>query len=315
MKKKHFLRLRSNVSLKNYTTYRIGGPAKFFIKVRNEEELLESLKEAKKRKIPFFILGAGSNLLVSDKGFKGLVIKMEMDRIKIEGEEILVEAGKLLTPLSYFLAQKGLSGLEWVAGIPGTIGGGIYGHIQAMGGKISDVVKKVRAINVKNFDYKEFSNKECCFSDKSSIFKEKKEWIILGARLKLRKGNPTIIKKKIQENIIYRKNHHPLDSLSAGSVFVNPEIKIKDSKLLREFPELKEFNKKGFIPAGYLIEKCGLKGKRIGGAKISEKHANFILNVKRAKAEDVLALIKLAQRKVKKRFNINLVPEIQLLGF
>jgi UDP-N-acetylmuramate dehydrogenase len=172
----------------------------------------------------------------------------------------------------------------------------------------------VEVLDLKTLKIKTFSQRQCKFSIKNSVFKKNKNLIITSAVLKLKKGNKKGIKRKIKENLNYRRKRHPLDPPSAGSVFVNSEkIKIKNKKLLNNFPELKEFNKKGLIPSAYLIEKCGLKGKKIGRAQISEKHANFIVNLGGAKAKDVISLIKLAKKKVKKKFGISLKKEIQII--
>jgi len=332
--------VKEKVLLKNYTTYKIGGPAKYFFIAKTlgrsplgrsptgepadeaKEGLMLALKLAKENKLPVFILGGGSNLLISDKGFDGLVIKIDIPDIKFEGSEVFVGAGANLTKLAYLLANSGLSGLEWSAGVPGTVGGAIYGNAQAFGTKISDAVKSVEAINLKTFKIKSFTKKQCRFSLKSSIFKENKYLVIISAVLELRKSStrPGLvdkqeIKNKIKEFLKYRKNNHPINFPSAGSTFVNPEVIIKSKKLLEKFTELNECNKKGVVPAGYLIAKCGLAGKKIGNAQISEKHANFIINLGGAKAEDVLSLMKLAKQKVKKTFGINLESEVQLVGF
>ncbi|MCD6429522.1 hypothetical protein J7L09_02410, partial [bacterium] len=155
---------------------------------------------------------------------------------------------------------------------------------------------------------------ECKFGYKNSIFKKKKNYIILGAEFLLKEGKKEKIQKKIKDYLQKRKATQPLKFPSAGCIFQNPKSKIQNPKLLKEFPELKAFNKKGLIPAGYLIDKCGLKGETIGGAKISEIHANFIINFKNAKAKDVLKLIKLVKKTVKNKFKITLEEEIQILG-
>ena len=354
-------RIQKNILLKNYTTFKIGGPARYFFVAESKEDLIKAIQMAKKLDLPFFILGGGSNLLVSDEGYKGLVIKIQntkypdfiedfpmksrtldevgarQSRNKIQNTKIMAEAGTALGKLVSASVEKGLTGLEWAAGIPGTIGGAIYGNAAAFGTSIGQLVESVEAFDSKSLKIKKFSKRQCRFSTKDNIFKRNKnqstkqsfvlgrahkimcsDLIILSAILKLKKGNkkPTVhiqeIQNKIKEYLNYRKEKHP-DQPSAGSVFVNPQIKIKNRKLLKQFPQLKEFNKKGFIPAAWLIEKCGLKGKRIGNVKISEKHANFIVNLGNGRASDVLKLIKLIKNKVKKRFGIKLEEEIEYL--
>jgi len=311
--KEKLVGIKKEVSLKDYTTYKIGGPAKYFFVAKTKDSLMRALEAAKENKLPIFILGGGSNLLISDKGFNGLVIKIDMPDIKFHGNMALVGAGANLTKLAYMTANDGLLGLEWSAGVPGTVGGAIYGNAQAFGTKISEVVKSVEALNVKTLETKNFSKKQCHFSLKGSVFKKNKNLIIISAHLQFQEESPERIKNRIKGFLEYRRAKHPMTFPSAGSVFVNPEIKIKSKKLLDEFPELKEYNKNKAIPSGYLIAKCGLAGKKIGKAQISEKHCNFIINLGGAKAKDVLALIDLAQKKVKKVFGVNLEPEIQIL--
>jgi len=307
--------VQRNVLLANYTTYKIGGPAKYFLIAKTKEELLKAIKIAKEFNLPIFILGGGSNILISDKGFSGLVIKIENSDIKIEGRRVFVGAGASLIKLSYLLADNGLSGLEWVAGVPGTIGGAIHGNAHAFNSEIGDVVESVEIIDAKTLKIKKLIKKQCKFSSKDSVFKKNKNLIIISAVLTFRKKDKKEVKNKIRKFLDYRRQKHPTKFPSAGSVFINPKIVIKDKKTLEKFPEIKEYNKKGYLPAGYLIERVGLAGKKIGNAKISDKHANFIINLGGAKAKDVLALIELARKKVKKFFGINLEPEIQLIGF
>lgn len=306
--------VKKDVLLKNFTTYKIGGPAKYFFISRKVDDLLRAIGVAGKLKIPLFILGGGSNLLISDKGFAGLVIKIENDNIEINKNRIVAGAGMNLTRLAYFAESKNLSGIEWATGIPGTLGGAIYGNAQAFGTKISDSVSEVEALDIKKLEVKRITNKQCRFSLKSSIFKKDKRLIIISSALDLKKDSKKNINKRIREFLDYRKTKHPIALPSAGSTFVNPVIKIKNKKLLAEFPELKEYNEKGVIPAGYMIAKCGLAGKRIGKAKISEQHANFIVNTGAAKAKEVLALINLARSKVKNKFGVSLETEVQFVG-
>lgn len=306
---------KKNIPLKEYTTYKIGGPARYFFIAKSRDDLTAVAQISKELKLPAFILGGGSNLLISDKGFNGLVIKIDISDIEISGSKVVAGAGAGLTKLAYSAADNGLSGLEWSAGIPGTLGGAIYGNAQAFGTKICDAVESVEAINLKTLELKNLTKKQCQFSLKSSIFKKNKNWVAVSAVLVFEKGDADQAKDKIKEFLEYRRTRHPIDFPSAGSTFVNPEIKIKNKKLLEKYPELNDYNEKGIIPAGFMIAKSGLAGKKIGDAQISEKHANFIINLGTAKAKDVLALIKLAQSNVKKNFGINLEPEVQFVGF
>lgn len=316
--------IREQIPLKDFTNYKIGGPAKYFFNAENKQDLMKAIKTAKDFNLPVFILGGGSNVLVSDKGFDGIVIKISNEpygeqatKFQISNfNEVYAAAGAALDDLVDFTANAGLSGLEWAAGIPGaTIGGSIYGHAQAFGDKISDVIKSVEAIDFRTLEIKNFSKKQCQFALKDSIFKRNKNLIIISAVLEFREKDSEEIKREIEKNISYRSMRHPIKFPSAGSTFVNPEAKIKNKKLLMEFPELAEYNKKGIIPAGYLISECGLAGEKFGMAQISEQHSNFIVNLGGAKASDVLNLIKLAKEKVKEKFGIELEEEVQFIGF
>jgi UDP-N-acetylmuramate dehydrogenase len=338
--KEELPKIQKGVSLKNYTTYKIGGSAKYFFIVKNREELLNVIKLVKVHKLPIFILGGGSNILISDKGFKGLVIKIDITNIEfyphakrnivegknikkdhsrysvgVEGNKAFIGAGVNLTKLAYLSADKGLSGLEWSAGMPGTLGGAVHGNAHAFGTKISDIIESVEVINFKTLELNNFTKKQCQFSLKNSIFKENKNLVIVSAFLEFKEKDVGKIKNQIKEFLEYRRTMHPMNFPSAGSVFVNAEKKVNNKKLLEKFSELNEYNKKGVIPSGYLIEKCGLAGKKIGKAQISEKHCNFIINLGGAKAKDVLYLINLAKKKVKKTFGISLKLEVQMVGF
>ena len=333
--KEELLEVQKEVLLKNYSTYRIGGPAKYFFVVKSKNDLISALKTAKKFKLPVFILGGGSNLLISDKGFNGLAIKISILDVKFEDNKAFVGAGTNLIKLAYLSADKGLSGFEWAAGIPGTVGGAVHGNAHAFGTKISDLVKEVQTLNLKNLKFKNFTKKQCCFSLKNSIFKKNKNLVIVSAVLEFKKQDTEQIKNRIKEFLKHRVAKHPMNFPSAGSTFVNPVVKIypvkyrkavisalpklfdrmKNKKFINKYPELEGYIKKGVIPSGYLIEKCGLAGRRIGNAQISEKHCNFIINLGGAKSKDVLSLMDLAKKNVKENFGVSLEPEIQLVGF
>ena len=314
-------KIRKNVLLKNYTTFKIGGPAKYFFEAKNKEDIIKAIKAAKEFELPFFILGEGSNLLAADKGFKGLIIRIKNYELRIKNNIICAEAGVKLSDLVKLSLKNNLTGLEWATGIPGTVGGAVYGNTSAFGSLTAGIIESVEALDSKTLKIKTFSKTNCRFSDKDSIFKHKKNLVILSAVFKLKKGNKEKIENKIGEYLNYRKKSYLFEFVSAGCVFKNffpVQGKTwrnsgKNQKLLKEFPELKEFIKKGIIPAGFLIEKCGLKGKRIGRAEISKKHGNFIVNSGNAKAKDALLLIKLIKEKVKNKFGIILEEEIEIL--
>ena len=280
--------MKKNQLLAPYTTFKIGGPADWFCETRNEQEVVEAIKFAKEKKLPFFILGNGSNLLVSDDGFRGVVIKMENEEVQINNEKILAEAGISLSKLVNIAQENSLLGIEFMVGIPGTLGGVVFGNAGAWQQNIGDKVERVKILDKDN-QFKWVNHDECQFSYRQSRFKKNQE-IILAVELKLEKDKQLEIKNLMNENL--KKRESQPKEPSAGSIFVNPK------------PQ----------SAGDLIEKCGLKGEQIGQAQISQKHANFIVNLGGAKAEDVVKLIALAQKEVRKKFGIDLKTEIVFLG-
>jgi len=313
--------VKEKVLLKDHTTWRIGGPAKYFFEAKDPGELTAALQFAKESDLPYFILAGGSNVLVSDKGFSGMVVKIKILDLEIKKEggsiKILAGAGLPLNFLSAKLAEAGASGMEWSASIPGTLGGAIFGNAGAFGPSMAESVDWVEFLESKNgkLQIKKYQKKECRFTYRSSIFKKRSpRLIVLRAQLSLVKGDKEAILKKMKEHADFRMERHPLNFPSAGSVFKNYGKAIKNKNFLKKYPEMEAFNKKKELPAGWLIANSGLAGKKIGAAQISEKHSNFFVNLGGAKARDVRALIKLAQKKVKKVFGADLKEEIIYLG-
>ncbi len=281
---------KRDVSLKEHTSFKIGGRAKYFCQVYSESDLITNLRKAKKMALPVFILGGGSNLLISDQGYPGLVIQVKTSELSWEENEVFGQAGVLLSLLVHQAEQREYSGLEWAVGIPGTIGGAIRGNAGSFGDSIAKLVKEVTILNQEDLEKRKYFPKNCKFDYRNSIFRENCNLIILSVVLKLTKGDSRKIiatMKKNQRLKQFAQPHYP----SAGSIFKNPEG----------------------LSAGKLIEKVGLKGKQIGQAQISLKHANFIINLGQAQSEDVLKLMTLAKRKVKEKFNIVLEKEIEFL--
>lgn len=291
------MKFSKNVSLKNYTTFKIGGSARYFFIAKTKKDLILAVQFARENKIPFFILGNGSNLLASDKGFKGLVIKMENAKWKMQNGnakcKIICETGLPLGKLVSLSLKNNLTDLEWAVGIPGTVGGAIAGNAGAFDKSMARLVKDVEVFDVGKGKILNFKNKECGFSYRESIFKKKKNLIILSVVLELEKKDKNKIKGLIKKYSAYRRATQPLNFPSIGSIFKNP---------------------KGYS-AAKLIQDCSLKGKQAGQAQVSPKHANFIVNLGGARAKDVVNLINLIKKTVKKRFRINLEEEIQYLGF
>lgn len=313
--KKELPGVKENILLGEYTTFKIGGLAEYFLLATKEKEIIHAIKVAKILKIPIFVMGGGSNLLVSDQGFKGLVVKnQDKSPIFLKPNNIVqAPAGIVFGELVNFSINKSLEGLEWAGGLPGTFGGAIRGNAGAFGGEIKDSVLKVRALDSK-FNLKELSSLQCKFSYRSSIFKQE-NWVVLSASIKLKKGDKKKIKEISDSHINYRKEKHPLEYPNAGSIFKNVDFKKIPVKFQKLFLDKVKKDPFPIVPSAWFIIGAGLVGKKIGMAQISKKHSNYIVNLGGAKAEDVLKLIDLVKQKVKKVYNIKLETEIQLVGF
>ena len=305
------MNIQKNIELKKYTTFKIGGPAQYFIEVEKRLELEEALSFAQEKNLKIFILGGGTNLLISDKGVKGLVIRIKLNKLEFKKKKVIVGAGLDLEELLNKSLDYGLTGLEFVTGIPGTVGGAIRGNAGTYGLAMSDVIQKIIYLD-ENYHIKEMNKKEANFKYRHSIFKEKL-YYILEAQLELEKGNIEEARKLVRERLEYRHNTQP-QGLSAGCIFKNinfAEVNIEDLK--KRGVEIEKFIKFQKIPVGYLVEKIGLKGKIIGGAQISEKHGNYILNNNKASYEDIIILISYIKQQVRTKYGIQLQEEIQII--
>ncbi len=324
--------IKENIFLAEHTTFKIGGRANYFFESKTKQDLIKAVLSAKKLNLPFFILGGGSNILVADKGYKGLVIRTQNSKFRtshsiafgelrdkqnynLKLKTIEAESGIELKELVKMSLDKSLSGLEWAIGIPGTVGGAVRGNAGAFGRAIADIIKTVEVLDVKDLKFKNYKLRDCQFGYRESIFKRNPNLIIFSVVFQMKIGEKKDIQQKIKEYLNYRKANHPLEFFSAGSVFVNPKLQITNYGLFKKFPEIEKFKKNKQIPASWLIEKCGLKGEIIGKAQISAKHCNFIINFGNAKAKDILGLINLIKKKVKEKFDIEMQEEIKFLGF
>lgn len=285
-------KIRLNEPMKLHTSFRIGGPADILILPTEISEIQNIVIFCKKNKIPLYIIGNGSNLLVRDKGIRGVVVKIaqNFNNVKVEDTFIKAKTGILVTLLSKVALENSLKGLEFAAGIPGTLGGAIVMNAGAYDGEFSNVIEKVTVMDYEG-NIKDLKKDELKFGYRWSIFQEEK-YIILEALIKLEKGNYDEIKSKMEEYSARRKAKQPLNLPSAGSTFKRPEGNF----------------------AGTLIEKAGLKGMRIGDAAVSEIHAGFIVNLGNATAGDVEKLIEYIQNRVYEKFQIFLEPEVIILG-
>lgn len=303
-----------NFPIKQLTTIKIGGLSKYFVNIKQEKELIEILRWAKRSKIKWCVIGNGSNLIPNNNGFDGLIIKNEIQNLKINENKVLVEAGNNLLEFIHKLNNLGLAGMEKMAGIPGTVGGTIYGSAGAYGQEIKD-----NLIRVKIFDgirIRWLSKKQCRWGYRDSIFKTKKGWVILSAEFKLKIGEPKELYKMSKEIIKLREQKYPPGLLCPGSFFKNIVVEdIKPTnlkkKILLKIPKEKIIY--GKIPAGYLLESIGAKGMKNGKIKIAEHHGNLIYNSGDGKFGEVKKLAQILKSKVRKKFGIDLEEEIQYL--
>lgn len=280
-----------NEPMYKHTSFKTGGCADYFAAPSTIDELVEILQRCKSNKLPYFIIGNGTNLLVSDDGYRGVIIKLcgNLSGERLIGNTIEAKCGLRLTSLSYFAMENGLSGLEFAAGIPGTVGGGVYMNAGAYEFELSNVIETVTALT-DDLKIKQLTNEQMQFKYRSSLA-QKENFIVLEAVFKLSPGNKEEIKNKMQYYNDKRKEKQPLEFPSAGSTFKRP---------------------KGTF-AAKLIEDCGLKGFSIGGAQVSEKHAGFIINVSEATTADILAVMEHCTKTVYKMSGIMLEPEVRML--
>ena len=287
-------RIERNVSLKKYTTYRCGGTAKCIVYPKNVECLTDIIRMLKREKITFKILGNGSNLLFSDKPYENVLIKLsELDNIEFFGRnKIRVGAGYSLIKLSLSAAKKGYTGLEFASGIPGTVGGAVYMNAGAYKSDMGYIVESVKVLTPE-LKIINLENREMNFHYRSSFLQSHPGYICLEVVIKLAKGKKEAIEEVIRERRARRMESQPLEYPSAGSVFRNPEGNY----------------------AGKLVEDVGLKGKTYGGAMISDKHANFVINYNNAKSSDIKHLIDEAHDKVLKEYGIDLKVEQEFVNW
>ena len=286
-------KIKYNEKMSKYTTMKVGGPCDCIIFPDEISKIKDAIDFCKNKKIAFYVIGNGSNLLVKDEGIQGVVIKLghRFGKIEIDGEYILAYAGATMPALSQLAKKNSLKGLEFACGIPGTVGGGVKMNAGAYGSQISDVLYEVTYMDEKE-EIKIKKNKDCSFGYRKSIFTINSNYVILSAKFKLKKGDIYEIENKMKENSIARRTKQPLEYPNFGSVFKRPE---------------------GYF-VGKLVDDAGLRGYKIGGAQVSTKHTGFIVNVDNATCKDVLDLIEYVQTTVYNKFNVKLTPEVIIIG-
>lgn len=278
--------------MSKHTTFRIGGPADYFVMPSSEEELKQILDICKEEAVPYYIIGNGSNLLVSDHGYRGVIIQIykEMNEIRVEGDRIYAQAGALLSKIAVEALGAGLAGFEFAHGIPGTLGGACVMNAGAYGGEMKDVLLEVTVID-ENGDLKKIAKEDLELGYRTSII-AKKGYIVVGAVIGLKEGDKEEIRGLMNELKEKRVSKQPLEFPSAGSTFKRPE---------------------GYF-AGKLIQDAGLRGFRVGGAMVSEKHCGFVINTGDATAADVNNLMRQVSDIIQEKFGVPMEPEVKKLG-
>ncbi len=293
LKKMNLGKMIVDASLKNYTTYKIGGIARVIIYPKNIEALITLIKKLKANHVKYMVLGNGSNVLFSDKVYDGVIIKLdEFNKIEFQGNKVIVGSGASLMKVAYQSIRRGLTGLEFATGIPGSVGGAVYMNAGAYKSDMGYVVSKIKVLTPK-MTVITMVNRELDFHYRTSFLKKHKDYICLEATIQLKKGDKTAIEQVVEDRKKRRLESQPLEYPSAGSVFRNP-------------PDMF---------AGKLIEDLGYKGLIKGGAKVSEKHANFIVNFNSAQAKDVKELIEFITQVVKEKYNVDLVVEQEFINW
>ena len=308
--------IRQNVPLKDYSNYKIGGPASYFLEINSKEDFIKGLEDWKQLNLqkPIFILGKGTNILISGNGFDGLIIYNAIKGIEKNGDTIAAGAGELMSDIVKFCVDNSLSGLEWAGGLPGTVGGAVRGNAGAFKGETKDSVWKVVSINLNSLEVKTRENAQLSFDYRNSIFKmDAKDEMILSVTLKLTPGEKDTIKRLTEEKINYRNEKHPMEYPNIGSTFKNIRKELVPDEFKDELMQYAKDDPFPIIPVAKILYLCNLKGKREGDAQISEKHPNFIVNLGNAKYEDVKKLISFAKDAVKNRYGIVLEEEIMYL--
>lgn len=307
------INVQENVALAPMTTFDIGGNARYFVEISGIVDLQEAIAFAKEKELKYFVLAGGSNVLFSDGGFDGLVIKMANNNMAMHGGEIMSGAGTSLMTFLSFAADNDMSGGENLTGIPGSVGGAIRGNAGAFGTEMKDIIKEVYTYNVDTDDTALFSKAECAFSYRNSFFKQNPSYIIISATFNFASGKKKEIEMKMY-NIIAQRNNKQIQNIkSAGSWFINPEVDERVQKIFERDTGQKSHG--GRVPAGWLLQSCDVFQKRIGDIQAGIQHANYFINMGQGTAEQAMQLSALAKTRVRDEFEVQLKEEVVLAGF
>ena len=305
--------IKENVPLAPFTSLEIGGPARFFATADSLAALREALLFARDQGLPFRIIGGGTNLLVSDQGFDGVIVRLTSAGVTVGERGVQAEAGVDLTELVRRTAECGLGGMESLAGIPGLLGGAVRGNAGAYGSCIADVTERVFALHAESLELCTLDREGCDFAYRSSLFKRDPRLIVVSARLALSPGDAAESRRKVESTIAKRTARNLQCQKSAGSFFMNPLV--TDELLIGRFEADQRVRcRDGRIPAGWLIDQAGLRNRRVGAAQVSALHANYLINAQGASASEMLRLAELIKSGVRQALGVELQEEVSLLG-
>jgi UDP-N-acetylmuramate dehydrogenase len=314
--------VRSNEPMSKHTTFKIGGPAQFFFEAKTADDAVKAVSAAKEIGMPMFVFGGGSNMLVSDNGIKGLVIKMTNRGFSIDGTTLTAEAGAPSGLVAMKSTDAGLTGFEWAIGLPGTIGGAVRGNAGMFGGEIKDSVVTVRALRDGNESV--MTNAECVFAYRDSIFKRRPGMVVLSATLQLKKNeNVEASKVLLKKYLLEKKDKQPIEFPCAGCIFTNwkPENQ-KELESLRKSLDLNPEEKipltsQGTVPAGWIIDRAQMKGMKIGHTSVSDKHGNFFIHDGHGTADEIIQLMAAVKARIRVMTHgiVSLTEEVEYVGF
>jgi UDP-N-acetylmuramate dehydrogenase len=311
------IRIRRNISLARHVYYRIGGKARYYFEPRNGQEIEAAVRWAFGRDIPFMFLGAGTNMLFSEKGYDGLIIQYMHKEIDREPGGIRISAGTQMSDAVEYFASRGLCDLSWAGGLPGTVGGAVFGNAGCFGGEIKDGILEVESIVCDRIAGRVEplvrSAADCRFAYRDSLFKRDGNEIVTSVLLQATPGDPDAVQAEVESHIEYRRRFQPLEYPSAGSTFKNIPFLSVSEKVRSEFADVVKTDPVPVIPVAAILDRLGLKGHRIGGGEISAKHPNFFINRHKAKSTDIIGLIEMAKAMSWQRYGIVLEEEIRIV--
>ena len=304
------LEVRRQVELRHYTRFGIGGAADLFAETASPDAFAAAVEVCRGQRFPYYVLGAGSNVIVSDEGFRGLILRFVAKDFALDGNQVIADAGASLESLVDFTIDAGLKGLETLARIPGSVGAAVYGNAGAYGHSISERVEQLKFFD--GSEIREIDNAGCKFEYRGSVFKNRKSWVIFQCRLQLDPADAIGLRKRADDIIALRDEKFPPTMRCAGSIFKNLHLKDLPEDVIAQVP--KQVPREGKVPAAYFLEQVGAKGMRRGGIEIASYHANLIYNTGNGTASELRGLIAELKGRIRERYGFDVEEEVQYVG-